>query len=58
MDIMTIFDRNYLIAIDFYSNFWELDRLPNNLTAASVNQFCKKNFSRYGIPDVVVADTI
>ena len=58
MDIMTIFDRNYLIAIDFYSNFWELDRLPNNITAASVTQFCKTNFSRYGIPDVVVADII
>ena len=36
MDIMAFFDRNYLITIDFYSGFWELDTLPNNPTAASV----------------------
>ena len=57
MDIMAVFDRNYLIRVDLYSDFWELDTLPNNPTAASVIQCCKKNFSRHGIPDTVVADT-
>ena len=56
MDIITVFDRNYLITVDFYSDFWELDRLPNNPTAASVIRWCRRNFSRHGIPDVVVAD--
>ena len=57
MDIMTVFNRNYLIMVEFYSDFWELDTLPNNPTAASVIQCCKRNFSRHGIPDTVVADT-
>ena len=57
MDIMAFFDRNYLITIDFYSGFWELDTLPNNPTAASVIQCYKRNLSQYGIPDVVVAGT-
>ena len=57
MDIMTVFDRNYLITVDFYSDFWELDALPNNPTAASVIRYCKRSFSRHGIPDVFVADT-
>ena len=56
MDIMAVFDRNYLITADFYFNFWELDTLPNNPTAASVIPCCKRNFSRHGIPDVVAAD--
>ena len=25
MDIMAVFDRNYLIRVDLYSDFWELD---------------------------------
>ena len=57
MDIMTIFDRNYLITVDFYYDFWELGTLPNNPKAASVIRFCKRNFSRHGIPDVFVAET-
>ena len=57
MDIMTVFDRNYLIAVDFYSDFWKLDTLPNNSTTASVIQCYKRNFSRHVTPDVVVADT-
>ena len=43
--------------VDIYSNFWELETLPKNLTAASVIQYCKRNFSQHGLPDVVVADT-
>ena len=57
MDIMTVFDRSYLITVDFYSDLWELDTLPNNPATASVIRCCKRNFSRHGIPAVVVADT-
>ena len=53
--MINVFDRNYLITLDFYSNFWELDTIPNSPTAVSVIRCCKRNFSRYGIPDVVVA---
>ena len=56
MGMMIVFDRNYLITLDFYSDFWELDTIPNSPTTVSVIRCCKRNFSRYGIPDVVVAD--
>ena len=36
MDIMIFFGRNYLITVDLYSHFWELDTLSNNPTATSV----------------------
>ena len=54
-------NKETLISHPIPSKSWKtdkLDRLPNNITAASVTQFCKTNFSRYGIPDVVVADII
>ena len=38
MDIMTISGKNYLITVDVYSDFWELDTLPNSPTAASLIQ--------------------
>ena len=53
---MTVFDRNYLITVDFYFDFWKLDTLPNNPAAASAIR-CKTNFSQHRIPDAVVADT-
>ena len=45
MDIRTVFNRNYLIMVDFYPDFWELDTLPDNPTAASMIRCCKRNFS-------------
>ena len=56
MDIMAVSGRNYLITVDFYSDFWELDTLPNSPTAASLIQCSQRNFICHGIPDVVVAD--
>ena len=40
-----------------YSDFWELDTLPEDPTAANVILSCKRNFSKNGIPVVVVTDT-
>ena len=28
-DIVTLDDKDYLVTIDYYSNFWEVDRLPS-----------------------------
>ena len=54
VNIMTIFNRNYFIAVDFYSNFQELDTLQNNPTTANVIWCCKSNLSQHGIPDVAL----
>ena len=45
MDIMTVFGSNYLIAVDFYFDFWKLDTQPNKPTATSVIWCHKINFS-------------
>ena len=58
LDIMTVFGSNSLITVDFYSDFWELDTLPKNLTAAGVIWYCKRNFIWHGIPDLVAADML
>ena len=56
MNIMTAFIRNYLIRVDFWSDFCKLGTLPNNPAASSMIWCCKINFSQHGMPDVV-ADT-
>ena len=55
IDIFTLHGEDYLLTVDFYSDFWEVDRL-NDMTAATVIELCKMHFSRYGVPDVVVSD--
>ncbi|CAB4025222.1 PREDICTED: uncharacterized protein K02A2.6-like [Paramuricea clavata] len=55
MDIFTLHGEDYLITVDFYSDFWEVDRLVD-MTAATVIEHCKVHFSRHGVPDVVMMD--
>ena len=45
----------YLVIIDYFSNFGEINRL-NNATAKTVIQKMKSHFSRYGIPDYPISD--
>lgn len=47
--------RNFLITVDHYSDFFELDILKD-LTPESVIIACKGNFARHGIPQRVVCD--
>lgn len=45
----------YLVTVDHYSDFFELDILKD-LSARSVIDCCKKNFARHGVPERVVTD--
>ena len=54
-DIFTIQGRNYLITVDYFSHFFELDYLPET-TAETVVTKLKHHFARHGIPDTVVSD--
>ncbi|KAI8493812.1 hypothetical protein Bbelb_281590 [Branchiostoma belcheri] len=56
MDLMTLGNQHYLVTVDNYSDYWELDELHQNTTARNVIQKCKQNFSRHGIPMEVVTD--
>jgi transposase InsO family protein len=55
VDIFQIADKHYLVAVDYYSNFIEVDLLTT-LTSANTIHLLKKHFSRYGIPRMVVSD--
>lgn len=47
--------RKFLITVDHYSDFFELDLLKD-LTPRSVIESCKRNFARHGTPQLVVTD--
>ena len=54
-DIFTLNGKDYLVTVDYYSNFWEVDRLPNT-KASTTTLKLKSHFARYGIPDQVISD--
>ena len=54
-DLFTLEGRTYLITVDYYSNFWEIDYLPTSTSAAVINK-TKAHFARYGSPNVLVSD--
>ena len=54
-DLFKFKGRDYLIVTDYYSNFWEIDRLQAT-TSDDVIRKMKQHFSRYGIPEVLISD--
>ena len=54
-DIFTLEGRDYLVTVDYYSNFWEIDYLPT-VTAAAVINKTKAHFARYGSPNFLISD--
>lgn len=45
----------YLVTVDHYSDFFEIDELKN-LKASTIVKCCKRNFARHGIPMLVITD--
>ena len=56
VDIFELNGKEYLTTVDYYSNFWEIDKLPTDAKATTVIAKLKDHFARYGIPDQVVTD--
>jgi len=54
-DLMEIDGRNYLITVDYFSNFTEADYLTNT-ESQSIIMKLKGHFARFVIPKVVVTD--
>ena len=54
-DIFTLDGKDYLVTIDYYINFWEIDRLPSTKATTTILKL-KGHFARYGIPDQVISD--
>ena len=55
MDIFTLYDVNYLVLIDYYSNLWEVNRLEDTKANTCIRKI-KAHFARNGIPDVLISD--
>ncbi|UYV64550.1 K02A2.6-like [Cordylochernes scorpioides] len=55
LDIFEIFKQNYLIIVDHCSDFFEVECLENT-TSEYIIECCKRQFSRYGIPQIIVSD--
>ena len=55
VDLFKFNKTNYLIIVDYFSGFWEVDPLENT-TASHIIRKMKMQFSRYGIPDICVSD--
>lgn len=54
-DLFELEGKHYLITVDYFSNFWEIDRL-HDLSSRAVIKKLKAHFSRYGIPNVFISD--
>ena len=55
LDLFEIQGRTYLVVIDYYSNFIEIE-LMQSITSAKVINSLKKQFARFGIPNVMISD--
>ncbi|KAK3089216.1 hypothetical protein FSP39_001808 [Pinctada imbricata] len=55
VDIFTLNKQNYLVTVDYFSDFFELDVLQDT-SASTVISCLKQHFSRHGIPDTVISD--
>ncbi|KAL8589341.1 hypothetical protein ACOMHN_052344 [Nucella lapillus] len=47
--------KDYMVTVDYLSNFWEIDRLENTKASTIVRKL-KAHFARYGSPCVVISD--
>lgn len=47
--IFTVNGKDYIVLVDYFSNFWEVKQVP-------ASKKMKSHFARYGIPDVVISD--
>lgn len=54
-DLFTYKGKEFLITVDYYSNFWEIDQLAST-SASTVITKLKNHFARYGCPDTLVSD--
>lgn len=54
-DLFSYKGKDFLITVDYYSNFWEIDQLAST-SASTVIIKLKNHFARYGCPDTVISD--
>lgn len=56
VDLFQLDGSNYLVMVDHYSNFFELDPLRGNTSANTVIRAMKRQFARHKIPDECITN--
>ena len=54
-DLFEFESKEYLVTVDYFSNFFEIDRLYSTHTLPVIRKL-KAHMARYGIPDEIVSD--
>ena len=54
-DLFEFDGKGYLVTVDYFSNFFEIDRLYSTTTLSIIRKL-KAQLARYGIPDEVISD--
>ena len=54
-DLFSLDGRNFLVTVDYWSNYFELDELRQT-DAGQVVRCLRRHFATHGIPDIVVSD--
>lgn len=54
-DLFVFDSKDYLITVDYFSNFWEIDYLADTKSTTVIRKL-KAHFARQGTPDTVVSD--
>lgn len=54
-DLFSWHNKDYLITVDYYSNFWEVYYLLDTKSTTVIRKV-KAHFTRQGIPDVLILD--
>lgn len=55
VDLFTHKQKEYLVTVDYYSGYWELDRL-HNADSGTVVRKLKAHFARHGSPCQLISD--
>ena len=54
-DLFTLSNCDYLVTVGYYSDYYELDKLPS-AKAANVIRATKSHFAHHGIPEQLISD--
>ena len=55
VDLFSFDSKDFLSTVNYFSNYWEIDKL-NNTLATTVVLKLKSHFARFGCPDQVIGD--
>ena len=54
-DLFTLGSKTYLVTVDYYSRYFEVDELQSTTSTAIIRKL-SAHFARHGIPEIVVSD--